>query len=215
MRGWGIRGAMAVMVLAGASALCGCAVHEDTYYRNTEAISRLVGSPPLSGRRSFLGTAIDFDDIGDWRPLREPSPSVLALYQNTGVRLYTRVLVVMRLHPPKNDYTDDADFIEAARRSIVADRTGEQRRIELDTATGAGRWHTCLRYYKKFTTVDSRRAPGQLFTEETFGYVCRHPARPSEVLGIYYSERYPASMDVGEFTDRANQVLGGINFMSH
>ncbi|MEJ2653290.1 MAG: hypothetical protein P8173_16310 [Gammaproteobacteria bacterium] len=206
---------MAAMIVAVVASLFGCAGHEDTFYRNTAAIRSLNGSRPLSGAGTFRGVWIDFDAIGDWSPLREASPEVFAAYQNTGVPLYTRTLVVMQLHPPKTDFADDQGFIEAARRSIAADRTREKRRIELDMATGTGEWKSCVRFYKKFTTEDSRSAPGQLFTEEVVGYVCRHPKQPSEVLGIYYSERYPVSTDVGGFIERASDVLSGIGFTSH
>ncbi len=180
--------------------------------RSSAAIDRVdqVGST-----ERIDGLSVMFPDRRDWYAYTRwkdyfSASKMMARRED----MYTAVVMAYEVHPIRR-YDDYQEFFYqyVASREKERDRAPEIERLDLQTERGLGKWKSCLKYYKKFTTEDAKHAPKLPLLYEESGYMCQHSSGISRFYRIEYSERYPSTRSVTQFKERADKLLENTEFV--
>jgi len=208
--------AIGVNVLLG-----GCAVHEDTYYRNLEAtrqafgpskIARTHASPGSS--QGINGVAVRIPEGENWYIYAQKSDSL-----EVGTKIdegRTVVFAVERVYPPRNTYASTNDFSHYVLEAIKNEKTiGRYERETLRTDIESTMGEFCVKFYRVWRYTDTQFGDQPTFYLDEYSHICRHPQNHAAFFTFTLSERYPAfAAKPSDLEYRSDKFFKNISFTS-
>jgi len=196
--------------------LSACATHEDTYYRNTQAIDRLVIPQPEELRDTVkfpvVGVTIDFQGTNGWTSMKNRENQFQFFKYIEKDRLHTAVISVYPVFPPRTLFKDLNDFYNYTKPNfeLLRDKNGND--IEFVVSASSEKAPLCASLHKSTRTKDEKHAPGKDLVHDRYEYICKHPNRPSVFVNLHYSERFLITDNIIDVHSRADAMFKRITF---
>jgi len=204
------------LLVLGLLMLSACAGHEDTYYRNTQAIDRLAISPPEELRDTVnipvVGVTIDFQGTNGWTSTKNRTNEFQYFKYIEKDRLHTAVIRVYPVFPPRAEFKDLNDFYNYTKPNLELLRDKNGNDIEFIVSASSEKAPLCTSLHKKTRTKDEKHAPGKLLVHDGYEYICKHPYRPRVFVNLHYSERFALADNIADVQSRAEMMFKRITF---